>query len=90
VLEDDEETPSGPVAQLSRYDAQNGTELTESLHAYLEAFGDVSRAAAAVHVHPNTFRYRLRRIWEVSGLDLDDSRARLAVLVQLATIQQRS
>jgi DNA-binding PucR family transcriptional regulator len=90
VLEDDEERPSGPVAQLSRYDAQNGTELTESLHAYLEAFGDVSRAAAAVHVHPNTFRYRLRRIWEVSGLDLDDARARLAVLVQLSAIQQRS
>jgi DNA-binding PucR family transcriptional regulator len=41
-----------------------------------------------VHVHPNTFRYRLRRICEVSGLDLEDSRARLAALVQLSAIRR--
>ena len=70
----------GPIARLISYDAENGTELTGSLRAYLEAFGDVGHAAAAVHVHPNTFRYRLRRICEVSGLDLEDSRARLAAL----------
>jgi len=87
---DDEERSYGPVARLIGYDAQNGTELTGSLRAYLEAFGDVGRAAAAVHVHPNTFRYRLRRIWEVSALDLEDPRARLAALVQLSAIRPRS
>jgi DNA-binding PucR family transcriptional regulator len=89
VLEDDQERSYGPVAKLIGYDAANGTALTESLHAYLEAFGDVGRAAAAVHVHPNTFRYRLRRIWEVSGIDLEDSRARLAALLQLSAIRPR-
>jgi hypothetical protein len=88
VLEDDEERSYGPIARLIGYDTENGTELTGSLRAYLDAFGDVSHAAAAVHVHPNTFRYRLRRIWEVSGLDLEDSRARLAALVQLSTIRR--
>lgn len=90
VLDDDEERSYGPVARLISYDAENKTELTGSLRAYLEAFGDVSRAAAAMHVHPNTFRYRLRRIREVSGLDLEDSRARLAALVQLSAIRRRS
>jgi PucR C-terminal helix-turn-helix domain/Purine catabolism regulatory protein-like family/GGDEF-like domain len=89
VLEDDQDRSYGPVAKLIGYDAANGTALTDSLHAYLEAFGDVGRAAAAVHVHPNTFRYRLRRIWEVGGIDLEDSRARLAALLQLSAIRPR-
>jgi hypothetical protein len=88
VLSADEDRSYGPIARLITYDAENSTELTESLRAYLEAFGDVGRAAADVHVHPNTFRYRLRRICEVSGLDLDDSRARLAALVQLSAIRK--
>jgi hypothetical protein len=90
VLEDDEERPHGPIAKLLSYDADNGAELTMSLLAYLEAFGDVGYAAENVHVHPNTFRYRLRRISEVSGLDLTDSRARLAALVQLTALRRRS
>jgi hypothetical protein len=88
VLSGDEDGSYGPIARLINYDAENGTELTGSLRAYLEAFGDVGRAAADVHVHPNTFRYRLRRICEVSGLDLEDSRARLAALVQLSAIRR--
>jgi hypothetical protein len=88
VLADDEDRSYGPISRLIGYDTDNGTELTESLRAYLEAFGDVGRAAADVHVHPNTFRYRLRRICEVSGLDLEDSRARLAALVQLSAIRK--
>ena len=88
VLDEDDNRSYGPIARLISYDAENGTELTGSLRAYLEELGDVSHAAAAVHVHPNTFRYRLRRIWEVSGLDLDDSRARLAALVQLSAIRR--
>jgi hypothetical protein len=88
VLKEDEDHSYGPVGLLISYDAENGTELTRSLRAYLEAFGDVNRAAADVHVHHNTFRYRLRRIREVSGLDLDDSRSRLAALVQLSAIRR--
>jgi hypothetical protein len=85
---DDDNGSYGPIARLISYDAENGTELTGSLRAYLEAFGDVGHAAAAVHVHSNTFRYRLRRISEVSGLDLEDSRARLAALVQLSATRR--
>jgi hypothetical protein len=82
----EEDRLHGPVAKLARYDAQNATQLTSSLRAYLDAFGDVGRAAAAVHVHPNTFRYRLRRVQEVSGLDLDDAQARLGAMVQLSML----
>jgi DNA-binding PucR family transcriptional regulator len=34
-------------------------------------------------VHPNTFRYRLHRIMELAGLDLEDPDERLAVELRL-------
>jgi DNA-binding PucR family transcriptional regulator len=54
-----------------------------TLQAYFDAFGDMGAAAAQVNVHPNTFRYRLRRITEVFGLDLDDPDERLVAELQL-------
>ncbi|MFD5831609.1 PucR family transcriptional regulator [Lentzea sp. NPDC060358] len=54
-------------------------ELARSLLAHLDAFGDVRAAADRLHVHPNTLRYRLKRI----GLDLDDPLVRLVAQLQL-------
>ncbi|GAA3887719.1 helix-turn-helix domain-containing protein [Saccharothrix violaceirubra] len=58
-------------------------ELARSLLAYLDAFGDVRAAAAVLHVHPNTLRYRVRRAGEVGGFDLDDPLFRLFAQLQL-------
>ena len=63
---------SGPVEALRLHDARNGTSYVETLSAYFSAFGYVPLAAKPIFVHPNTFRYRLRRLTEISGLDLDD------------------
>jgi DNA-binding PucR family transcriptional regulator len=57
--------------------------LGGTLLAYLDAFGDVRAAAATLHVHPNTLRYRVRKAAEVSGLDLDDPLQRLFAQLQL-------
>jgi hypothetical protein len=75
--------PADPIARLLRYDAAHGGVLTPTLRAWLDTFGDVIAGAAAMRVHPNTFRYRLRRIAEVSGLNLDDADARFAAMLQL-------
>lgn len=80
------DTLSGPVGRLLDYDARHRTKLVETLDAWLNALGDVTAAASAVYVHPNTFRYRLRRLAEVGGLDLSDPEARFAALVQLRII----
>jgi hypothetical protein len=77
---------TGPVARLSGYDAEHGTNLVETLRAWLDAFGDVAAAAAAMFVHPNTFRYRLRRLTEVSGVDLTDPEQRFAAMLQLRAV----
>jgi len=78
--------PTGPVARLSGYDAEHGTNLVATLRAWLDAFGDVTAAAAAMFVHPNTFRYRLRRLTEVSGIDLADPDQRFAAMLQLRAV----
>jgi hypothetical protein len=78
--------PTGPIARLVTYDREHNTNLVETLRAWLDAFGDVIAAAAAVYVHPNTFRYRLRRLAEVGALDLDDPEARFAAMLQLRVV----
>jgi hypothetical protein len=78
--------PTGPTALLFAYDEQHGTRLAETLRAWLDAFGDVAAASAAMFVHPNTFRYRLRRLTAVSGIDLTDPDQRFAAMLQLRVI----
>jgi sugar diacid utilization regulator len=71
------------LGSLLDYDAQNGTQLVATIAAYLECGGNYSQTAATLFVHRNTLKYRLRRIREVSGLDLGSPDARFNL--QLAT-----
>ncbi|WP_242459034.1 PucR family transcriptional regulator [Rhodococcoides fascians] len=71
------------IAELDRYDASNDSRMRESLETYLTCFGDVRSAADRLHVHPNTLRYRIRRVEQILELDLTDSDARLLVEIQL-------
>jgi hypothetical protein len=75
--------PQRPLARLLQYDEEHRTDLIPSLRAWLDAFGDVKAAADEVRVHPSTFRYRLRRLVEISGLDLHDHEQRFAAMLQL-------
>ncbi|MEU7990385.1 helix-turn-helix domain-containing protein [Streptosporangium canum] len=83
LVEAEEQVPTGPYERLVSHDAEHGSELVATLRAYLDAFGDVNAASARVHVHANTFRYRLKRLAEISGLDLADPEARLTVMLQM-------
>ncbi|MGW2865480.1 PucR family transcriptional regulator [Streptomyces sp. NPDC001205] len=74
---------AGPIARLADYDARHHAHLVETLRAWLDAFGDVIAASASVFVHPNTFRYRIRRVAEVGGIDLRDPNARFAAMLQM-------
>lgn len=73
----------GPLELLFDRDRDGKGHHTETLRAFLDHFGDVTAAAAALDVHPNTFRYRMRRLVEISGLDLDDPVERLVAHLQL-------
>ncbi|MDP9474582.1 MAG: PucR family transcriptional regulator ligand-binding domain-containing protein [Actinomycetota bacterium] len=57
----------GPVIA---YDEQHGTQLLETLRAYMECDGNAQEVAERLHVHKHTVRYRLRRLTELTGLDV--------------------
>jgi sugar diacid utilization regulator len=79
----DAELLSGPVDRMLRYDTEHGTIYGQTLLAFLDAFGDAKRAAAALSVHDNTLRYRLRRARELFGVDITDPDERLVAWLQL-------
>jgi DNA-binding PucR family transcriptional regulator len=51
------------------YDATRQAALIPTLRAYIAARFNITRAAEALFVNPNTVVYRLRRIHELSGRD---------------------
>ena len=57
---------------LESYDTENGTDLLETLRAYVETGCSQSETAQKLYVHLNTLKYRLRRIGELTGIDFRD------------------
>jgi len=70
------------LGSLVEHDRARGANLIPTLKAYLEA-GEQQAAARRLRVHPNTLRYRLDRIREISGAELDDAETRLNLAVAL-------
>jgi DNA-binding PucR family transcriptional regulator len=54
-------------------------ELRRTLEVYLEGGGALEACARALFVHPNTVRYRLRRVSEITQLDPADPRDALVL-----------
>lgn len=67
---------------LLRYDAETGSELVATLRSWLSADYSVSQTARRLYVHPNTVKYRLKRIRELIGGD--PSRGDLRLQTELA------
>lgn len=73
----------GKLTTVLEHDAEHGSQYALTLRAYLGAMGDVVGAAAGISVHPNTFRYRLRRLRELFDIDLKNPEERLVLELQL-------
>src|ERR1700730_7450532 len=70
------------LGPLMEHDRTRKGSLGSTLRAYL-ATGEQQQAARRLRVHPNTLRYRLDRIREISGVDLEDPETRLNLAVAL-------
>jgi len=71
------------LGELGRGDRQRGAELLATLACYFRENNSPQRSARSLHVHPNTVAYRIRRIQEITGLQLDTYRDRLMAQVAL-------
>ena len=61
----------GLLGPLLDYDRRQHGDLVASLRAFLEHNGNWEAAARALAVHRHTLRYRIRRVAELTGRDLD-------------------
>jgi DNA-binding PucR family transcriptional regulator len=57
--------------------------LATTLQTYLDCFGDVATAAAELQVHPNTIRYRIRRLERLLDTSVNDPDTRLLLGLSL-------
>jgi len=77
------------VARLADYDAQRGSQLVATLEEFLRRHGNISATSESLYVHPNTLRQRLRRIAELSGLDLRrDDWLMIEIAVKMVRLQR--
>jgi purine catabolism regulator len=61
------------IGSVVSYDATHASELVPSIRVWLEHDRNTERAARALHVHPNTLRYRVQRFEEISGRSLSST-----------------
>jgi hypothetical protein len=69
----------GLLDRLITHDRQRNTDYVTTLRIYLDSFGDMRSAAELLHLHPNSLRYRIKRLTELGGLDLGDPKLRLVL-----------
>ncbi len=67
------------VEPLALYDREHKTELVHTLDVFFAENANASSTARSLYVHRNTLNYRLQRIVEITGMDLNDAEARLAL-----------
>lgn len=78
-----EEFVQNQLGNLIAYDKNNHTQLIESLYAYLNNNCNLLHTADALYTHRNTIKYRLARIEEITGCNLEDASVKLNFHVAL-------
>ncbi len=61
------------IAVLQRHDQENHQELLHTLNVYLRDSQNAASAAQKLCIHKNTLFYRLKKIRELTGIDLGRS-----------------
>ncbi|OAN45031.1 CdaR family transcriptional regulator [Chloroflexus islandicus] len=67
------------LASLAEYDKRQHADLIKTLEAYFNNLGNLRATSEALHVHRNTLLYRIERIKEISGMDLDNAEEHFAL-----------
>lgn len=92
LLEGNEELPAyleETIFPLVRYDREKQSSLLATLEAFFTHHGNVKKISAALFTHYNTVLYRLKRIQEITGRDLEDPEDRLTLEIALRIWKMR-
>jgi DNA-binding PucR family transcriptional regulator len=77
-------TVLGPILELP---TQDRSSLLSTLQAWFDAGGSAVETGKRIYCHPNTVRYRLRRLQEHTGRSLDDPKAVAELLAALDALR---
>lgn len=76
------------IGHVEAYDLEHNSDLLRTLRVYFAANANTSEAADRLYLHRNSLPYRLARVEHLTGLDLKDHRARLALQLGLLAIRK--
>ena len=76
------------VRPLVEHDRQRRSDLVRTLRVYFATGANASEAADRLFLHRNSLLYRLERIQRLTGLDLKDPGAGLALQLGLLTLER--
>lgn len=74
---------------LDEHDRIHGSALRETADAYALSFGDVKATAESLFQHPNTIRYRIKKVKEATGCASLTDKELAAVLIMARIAQGR-
>lgn len=79
----------GTLGPIRRHEAEHGGSLLETANVFIDEACRYQATAERLGIHVSTLRYRLRRLEELFGLDLEDAetRFRFSLAARLTTIK---
>ena len=77
------------LAILKQHDLEKNTEYYRTLFVYLLYERSILTGAEHLHIHKNTFLYRIQKIREMIDVDLDDPEVRMYLLLGYYTDGER-
>jgi len=70
MLNSNEEVCNEKLSKIREYDIKKKGNLLETLEVFLDSNGSVAKTASKIYAHPNTIKYRLKKIEEIMGEDI--------------------
>jgi DNA-binding PucR family transcriptional regulator len=71
------------LSQLKTYDKQHATSLYHTLEVVLNKDANMNEAAKELHIHVNTLSYRIKRIQEITTIQLKDPIQRIGLYLDV-------
>ncbi|MEW5920924.1 MAG: GAF domain-containing protein [Bacillota bacterium] len=75
------------IEPIFAYDEEHGMNLLPTLRSFLEHNCNYQETVSALFIHANTLRYRLKRIQELTGIDLNKIEDRVNAYMALQIVQ---
>ena len=75
------------LKQLLEYDAKNNTNLFSTLKVYLDKDANPHETANELHLHVNTIHYRLKRIGEITNINMKDPVSKMSLSLEILLMQ---